>query len=62
MFAKYASNILKSISNDCLLKSFACKNEDDSQMYASISSRIEWLINRLGVEKDSIESSTPNNG
>lgn len=51
MFFKYASNLLQDLSNDCLLKSFACKNEEDSKLYLDISRRIDRLITRIGVEK-----------
>lgn len=50
MFFKYASNLLQNISNECMLKSFACKDEDDVVMYRNISSRIDRLIRRIGVE------------
>lgn len=51
MFFKYASNLLQDLSNDCLLKSFACKNEEDSKLYLDISRRIDRLITRIVVEK-----------
>lgn len=51
MFYKYASNILKDLSDKCLLKSFACGNEDDAKMYKSISERIDTLIGKIGVER-----------
>ena len=52
MFFKYASNLLQNISNECMLKSFACKDEEMSAMYRNISSRIDGLIRRMKVEDD----------
>jgi hypothetical protein len=51
MFLKYASNLLQDISDECMLKSFACNNEEDSKLYRSISQRIDRLITRIGVEE-----------
>lgn len=51
MFLKYASNLLQDISDDCMLKSFACQNDEDSKLYCDISRRIDWLITRIGVEE-----------
>jgi hypothetical protein len=51
MFLKYASNLLQDLSNDCMLKSFACKNEEDSLMYRDVARRVDWLIARIGVEE-----------
>ena len=50
MFYRYASNLLKNISNECMLKSFASKDEDISSMYNKIAIKIENLIRRMGVE------------
>ncbi len=51
MFLKYASNILQDISDECMLKSFSCKNEEDAELYRDVSRRIDWLITRIGVEE-----------
>lgn len=51
MFLKYASSLLRDISNECMLKSFSCSNEDDLKLYRDISHRIDWLITRIGVEE-----------
>lgn len=51
MFLKYASNILQDISDECMLKSFACQNDDDAKLYCDVSRRIDWLITRIGVEE-----------
>ena len=56
MFLKYASNLLQNISNECMLKSFACKDEAAIAMYRSIASRIDNLIRRIGVENASGKS------
>jgi hypothetical protein len=50
MFAKYASNLLQNISNECMLKSFACEDDEEAALYRNISSRIDGLIRRIGVE------------
>ncbi|MCK9567659.1 hypothetical protein M0R72_01755 [Candidatus Pacearchaeota archaeon] len=50
MFFKYASNLLQHVSNECMLKSFACKDDDAVALYRNISSRIDGLIRRIGVE------------
>lgn len=50
MIFKYASNLLQNISNECILKSFACKDDELAGLYRSISSRIDGLILRIGVE------------
>jgi hypothetical protein len=50
MFFKFASNILQKISNECMLKSFACIDEDAAAMYRNISGRIDNLIRRMGIE------------
>ena len=52
MFFKYASNLLQNISNECMLKSFACKDEEVSVMYRNIANRIDGLIRRMKVEDD----------
>jgi hypothetical protein len=51
MLFKYASNLLQNISNECKLKSFACKDDEVSVLYQNIASRIDGLICRLGVEE-----------
>ncbi len=51
MFLKYASNLLQDLSNECMLKSFACKNEEDTKLYQNISRKIDWIITRIGVEE-----------
>lgn len=51
MFLKFASNILQEVSDECTFKSFSSKNEDDREMYKNITSRIDWLIRRIGVEE-----------
>jgi hypothetical protein len=51
MFFKFASNLLQDISDECMLKSFACVSREDAEMYRSIASRIDWLIRRIGVEE-----------
>jgi hypothetical protein len=50
MFAKYASNLLQNVSNECMLRSFACADDDAAALYRNISSRIDGLIRRIGVE------------
>lgn len=50
MFFKYASNILQNISNECMLKSFACADGEKASLYRNISDRIEGLISRIRVE------------
>jgi hypothetical protein len=50
MFFKYASNLLQNISNECMLKSFACEDDDAAALYRNISSRIDGLIRRIRVE------------
>jgi hypothetical protein len=50
MFLKYASNILQNISNECMLKSFACRDEDAADLYRNISSRIDGIVRRITVE------------
>lgn len=51
MFLKYASNLLQDISDECMLKSFSCNNEEDSKLYRSISQRIDRLLTKIGVEE-----------
>jgi len=53
MFFKYASNLLQNISNECMLKSFACKDDEAATLYRNIASRIDRLIRRIGVENSS---------
>lgn len=60
MFFKYASNLLQNISNECKLKSFACKDDDIALIYRNIASRIDNLIRRIGVEDASGKSFTNN--
>ena len=50
MFAKYASNLLQNISNECMLRSFACRDDEDAALYRNIANRIDGLIRRIGVE------------
>lgn len=50
MFFKYASNLLQNISNECMLKSFACEDDEIASLYRSIAGRIDGLIRRIGVE------------
>jgi len=51
MFRKFASNILKEVSDECVLKSFSCRNEEDREIYKNIANRIDWLVRRIGVEE-----------
>jgi hypothetical protein len=51
MFFKFASNILQEISDECMLKAFACENPETARLYESISNRLDWLIARIGVEE-----------
>ena len=51
MFFKFASNILQEISDECMLKAFACENQDIARIYEGISNRLDWLIARIGVEE-----------
>jgi hypothetical protein len=51
MFFKYASSVLQEISDECMLKSFACENREIARIYEGISSRIDWIITRIGVEE-----------
>jgi hypothetical protein len=60
MFLKYASNLLQHVSNECMLKSFACKDDDAAALYRNISSRIDGLIRRIGVENTGEIQSTEN--
>jgi len=60
MFAKYASNLLQNISNECMLKSFACEDDEAAALYRSISSRIDGLIRRIGVENSGGAALTDN--
>lgn len=58
MFLKYASNVLQELSDECTLKSYACKNSDDAELYRSIATRIDWIITKIGkvdVEEDEKE-------
>jgi len=57
MFFKYASNLLQNVSNECMLKSFACEDDEIASLYRSIASRIDGLIRRIGVESTSSASS-----
>ena len=50
MFFKYASNLLQNISNECMLRSFACKDDEAASLYRNIASRIDGLIRRIVVE------------
>lgn len=50
MFFKYASNLLQNISNECMLRSFACEDDEAAALYRNIASRIDGLIRRIGVE------------
>jgi hypothetical protein len=50
MFFKYASNLLQNIANECLLKSFACKDDEVADLYRNISNRLNGLVLRMGVE------------
>jgi hypothetical protein len=65
MFLKYASNILQDISDECVLKSFACQNNEDAKLYSNIARRIDLLLTRIEVEealksplKSNVERST----
>lgn len=51
MFFKYASNILQDLSDECMLKSFSCENQEDAKLYKSIARRVDWLITQIGVEE-----------
>ena len=51
MFLKYASNVLQEVSDECMLKSFACKDPEVARVYESIATRIDWLIAKIGVEE-----------
>ena len=51
MFFKYASNILQEVSDECMLKSFSCENQEDARLYKSIAQRVDWLITQIGVEE-----------
>jgi hypothetical protein len=53
MFFKYASNILEHISNECMLRSFACKDDEAASLYRNISERIDGVIRRIAVEGSS---------
>ena len=53
MFFKYASNLLQNISNECMLRSFACEDDEAAALYRNIASRIDGLIRRIGVESTS---------
>jgi hypothetical protein len=50
MFAKYASNLLQNIYNECMLRSFACRDDEAAALYRNIASRIGRVIRRIGVE------------
>ena len=56
MFNKFASNVLQDISDECMLKSFACADEEKAELYRSVSSRIDWVIGKLGVEQTKTEA------
>jgi ferritin-like protein len=50
MFAKYASNLLQGIQEECILKALASKNKEDANEYYKIAERINNLINNLPKE------------
>ena len=51
MFYKYASNVLQELSDECMLRSYGCKNSNDAELFKSISHRIDWVITKIAVEK-----------
>ncbi len=53
MFHKFASNILQDIADECMLKSFACKDDVQAELYRSVSSRLDWVVSKLAVEEGS---------
>lgn len=61
MFKKFASNTLQDLADRCLLKAFACDNQEDSEAYRKISSKINGLAAKLEVEL-ALEQKVSRNG
>lgn len=49
MFSKYASNLLQNVYNECMLKSFACADEQLASLYRNIARRVDDLIRRINI-------------
>jgi hypothetical protein len=56
MFYKFASNILRDVVNECELKSFSVKDEDLRKIYCKIAEKLNWVIEKLGVENPSVDN------
>jgi DNA-binding PadR family transcriptional regulator len=58
MFAKFASNILNDLSNECLVKSLVEPSEENRQIYANLAKKIDWLVSNVEKleKKDRIKS------
>ena len=52
MFYKFASNILRELSDECALRSFATKDPELKKIYSSISSRLNWVLKKTEVENN----------
>jgi hypothetical protein len=61
MFKKFASNTLQDLADKCLLKSFSCENQEDSEAYRKISSKINGIAAKLEVEM-ALEQKVSSNG